>query len=148
LILYPAEAGKLMPLGKGALTALSTLCLAVPVLYLMLAAFLRRQLRFRSWTLDLPKLPLAAGQVAVGTLNFAFVAACLHQLLLAFSEISYLKVAAVYVIANVTALISHVPGGLGVLEAAVLYLLPQSSAIGALVAFRVVYFFIPLALGV
>jgi uncharacterized membrane protein YbhN (UPF0104 family) len=47
----------------------------------------------------------------------------------------------------VLALASHVPGGLGVLEATVLYLLPGGAAIGALIAFRVVYFFVPLAFG-
>jgi glycosyltransferase 2 family protein len=42
---------------------------------------------------------------------------------------------------------SHVPGGLGVLEATVAYLLPDAAAIGALIAFRAVYFFLPLSIG-
>lgn len=147
LILYPSEAQGFVGLGRSALRVLAVVCLCLPVVYLLLAAFMRRQIRFSRWTLDLPVLPLAAGQVAVGTLNFACVAACLHQLLSAFSDVSYLETASVYVIGNVTALISHVPGGLGVLEATVLYLLPGAGAIGALIAFRVVYFFVPLALG-
>ncbi len=147
LLLHPGEAAGLVGLGRPALTALAVACLAAPALYLVLAAFVRRQLRFRRWTLDLPVLPLAAGQVAVGTLNFACVAACLHQLLAAFSDVAYLEVAAVYVVGNTMALVSHVPGGLGVLEATVLYLLPAGAAIGALIAFRVVYFFVPLAIG-
>lgn len=147
LLLYPGEAARLAGLSRPALAGLAAACLAVPVLYLVLAAFVRTRLRFRRWTLDLPVLPLAAGQVAIGALNFACVAACLHQLLAAFSEVAYLEVAAVYVVGNVTALISHVPGGLGVLEATVLYLLPAGAAIGALIAFRLVYFFVPLAIG-
>lgn len=147
LLLYPGEAARLAGLSRPALAGLAAACLAVPVVYLVLAAFVRTRLRFRRWTLDLPVLPLAAGQVAIGALNFACVAACLHQLLAAFSEVAYLEVAAVYVVGNVTALISHVPGGLGVLEATVLYLLPAGAAIGALVAFRLVYFFVPLAIG-
>ena len=147
LLLYPAEAEGFVGLGRPALMGVAAASLAAPVLYLVLAAFVRRQLRLGRWTLDLPALPLAAGQVTVGTLNFACVAACLHQLLAAFSEIPYLEVAAIYVIGNVTALLSHVPGGLGVLEATVLYLLPGATAVGALIAFRVVYFFVPLALG-
>jgi uncharacterized membrane protein YbhN (UPF0104 family) len=51
------------------------------------------------------------------------------------------------VIANVTSLISHVPGGLGVIEAVVRYLLPGTNVIGALIAFRAVYFLLPLMLG-
>lgn len=147
LFLYPAEAEGLLGLGRPALIGVAAACLAAPALYLVLAALMRRRLRVGRWTLDLPVLPLAAGQVALGTLNFACVAACLHQLLAAFSDVAYLKTAAIYVIGNVMALISHVPGGLGVLEATVLYLLPGSAAIGALIAFRVVYFFVPLAFG-
>jgi uncharacterized membrane protein YbhN (UPF0104 family) len=147
LILYPSEAQGFVGLGRSALRLLAVVCLSLPVIYLLLAAFMRREIRFRRWSLELPVLPLAAGQVVIGTLNFACVAACLHQLLAAFTDLSYLETASVYVIGNVTALISHVPGGLGVLEATVLYLLPGAGAIGALIAFRVVYFFVPLALG-
>lgn len=147
LLLYPAAAGGLLGLGRPALIGIAAACLAAPVVYLGLAAFLRRRLRLGRWTLELPLLPLAAAQVAIGALNFACVAACLHQLLAAFSEASYLQVAAVYVAGNVAALISHVPGGLGVLEATVLHLLPGAAAVGAVIVFRIVYFFVPLALG-
>lgn len=50
-------------------------------------------------------------------------------------------------VGNLTALVSHVPGGLGVLEATIGFLLGSSASIGALIAFRIVYFFIPLPLG-
>ncbi len=147
LLLYPSEAQSLVGLGRHALIGVAVTCLCVPVIYLLLAAFVRKRLKLGKWSLDLPVLPIAVAQVAVGVLNFAFVAACLHQLLSAFADLPYLEVAAIYVIGNVTALISHVPGGLGVLEATIMFLLSGTSAIGALIAFRVVYFFIPLAIG-
>lgn len=147
LLLYPVDAGGFLGLTRPALLVAAVACLAVPASYLLLAAFMRKRLRLGRWTFDLPVLPLAAGQVAVGALNFACIAACLHQLLAAFSAAGYLQVAVVYVIGNLSALISHVPGGLGVLEATVAYLLPGTAAVGALIAFRVVYFFVPLALG-
>ena len=50
-------------------------------------------------------------------------------------------------IANVTSLISHVPGGLGVIESVVMFLLPGAELIGALIVFRFVYFLVPLAIG-
>jgi len=122
-------------------------CLAVPSIYLILAAFVRKTLRIRRWSLEMPPLPLAAGQVLIGSINFAFVAACLHQALAAVAEVAYLGVASVYVIANATALVSHVPGGLGVIESVVMYLLPQKDLIGPLLVFRFVYFLVPLGLG-
>lgn len=147
LLLYPADAERLLGLGDEARLGIAATCLAAPAGYLALAAIGSRPLKVRDWTLAVPSLPLAAGQVAVGTLNFACVAACLYQLLAAFTESGYPKVAAIYVIANAAALVSHVPGGLGVLESVVLYLLPGAASFAALIAFRVVYFFVPLAIG-
>jgi len=144
LLLQPAFAAVL----PGAVRpVLGLTSLAVPAVYLLLAAFLRKPVRIRGRELGLPRLPLAIGQVAVGTANFACVAASLHQLVAAFSDASYFEVAGAYVLGNVAAMASHVPGGLGVLEASVLYLMPGAASIGAVVAFRVVYFFVPLALG-
>jgi uncharacterized membrane protein YbhN (UPF0104 family) len=122
-------------------------CLAVPVIYLILSLFVRRPLRIRRWSLEIPAFRLAIGQVLIGSINFAFVAACLHQALAAVADVAYLGVASVYVIANATALVSHVPGGLGVIESVVMYLLPQSDLIGPLLVFRFVYFLAPLGIG-
>jgi uncharacterized membrane protein YbhN (UPF0104 family) len=113
---------------------------------MVLSIFLRGELKVRSWRFTLPPLRLAGLQILVGTVNFAFVAACLHQLLN--GEVGYMETTAAYVVGNLTALVSHVPGGLGVLEATIGFLLGGSASIGALIAFRVVYFFIPLPLGV
>ncbi|WJR65345.1 UPF0104 family protein [Neorhizobium sp. CSC1952] len=129
-------------------TALGLACLSMPALYLLLCAFVRRPLRLRTWQFDPPKLGLAIGQIVLGTLNFACVAASIHQLLATFTDAGYLEVASAYVTANIAALISHVPGGIGVLEATMLAILPSTASIGALIAFRVLYYFVPLTIGV
>lgn len=147
MLINPAAAAEMTGFSRKITIGLGIVCLASITVYLLLSAFLRSSLRFRKWTLEMPSLRLAAGQVAVGSVNFAFVAACLHQTLAAFTDAGYLKVTSVYVIANTTALVSHVPGGLGVLETAILYLLPGGTLIGALIAFRFAYFFVPLGFG-
>jgi uncharacterized membrane protein YbhN (UPF0104 family) len=90
---------------------------------------------------------IAFGQVAIGSINYLFVAACLHQAISAVAEIPYFSVVSVYIIANATALISHSPGGLGVLESVVLYFLSDHGVIGALIVFRLTYYLIPLLVG-
>ncbi|UDF30719.1 UNVERIFIED_ORG: lysylphosphatidylglycerol synthase domain-containing protein [Roseateles sp. XES5] len=145
LLLLPGTAGKVAGLGTMASVALGIACLALSALYLLLSAFLRGDVKVRNWRFALPAPRLAAAQIAVGTVNFAFVAACLHQLLS--GEAGYMETTAAYVVGNLTALVSHVPGGLGVLEATIGFLLGGAAPIGALIAFRVVYFFIPLPLG-
>lgn len=145
LILLPGTAGKIAGLGSAASVALGVACLALSTLYLVLAAFMRGELKVKGWRFALPTWRIAALQILVGTSNFSFVAACLHQLLGA--ETGYMETTAAYVVGNLTALVSHVPGGLGVLEATIAFLLGSSASIGALIAFRAVYFFIPLPLG-
>jgi uncharacterized membrane protein YbhN (UPF0104 family) len=134
-------------LGRAAVIGLGVLCFVLPGGYVALAAWARHPITVRGVKFEMPPVRLALAQLVVGPLNFACVAACLHQALAAAGEVPYLGVASVYVIANVTSLISHVPGGLGVIESVVLFLLPAVNPIGALIVFRFVYFLVPLALG-
>jgi glycosyltransferase 2 family protein len=147
LLLRSGLAREITGLPRSIIIPVGAFCLAAVAGYLVFSAMVRRPFTFWNWSFEAPSLRLAVGQIAIGSLNFAFVAACLHQVLAAVTDIAYGGVASVYVIANATALVSHVPGGLGVIESVVMYLLPQADLIGALVAFRVVYFLVPLALG-
>ena len=147
LILRPSLAQDVTGLTKPIIFAVGGVCLTLPLVYLGLCARLRQPLRIRTWSFDMPKPRLALGQLLIGPLNFALVAGCLHQALAAAADVTYLSVAPVYVIANVTSLISHVPGGLGVIESVVMFLLPNAELIGALIVFRFVYFFVPLGIG-
>ncbi|MBW6421955.1 flippase-like domain-containing protein [Rhizobium sp. XQZ8] len=148
LLLQGGGAPDFLGLDRDMRIALGLACLAGPAAYLALCAFVRRPLKIRTWRFEPPRLSLALGQIAIGTLNFACVTAAIHQLLASFTDAGYLQVASAYVTANIASLISHVPGGLGVLEATMLGILPSTASIGALVAFRVLYFFVPLTVGV
>lgn len=148
LLLQPELAQQVTRLDRPAVLALGAACALVPVAYLALSALATGPIRLRSWSLEMPPPRLALAQLVIGPLNFACVAACLHQTLLAVADLPYLAVASAYVIANVAALVTHVPGGLGVIESVVQYLLPQAELIGALLAFRFVYYLVPLPLGV
>ncbi len=147
LLLRSELAQEITGLSRMVVLSLGIVCLMLPAGYLALSAFVKKPLVIRRWSLELPSLPLAFGQIVVGSVNFAFVAACLHQTLAAVTEVAYLGVASVYVIANTTALVSHVPGGLGVIESVVMHLLPEHDLIGPLLVFRFVYFLAPLGLG-
>lgn len=147
LLLRPDLGGKITGLGQPLVMTMGMVWLMVPAVYVALAAFVRRPLRLRGWSLAMPELKLALAQIAIGSANYAFVAACLHQTLAAAAGASYFAVAAIFVIANATALIAHVPGGLGVIESVVLFLLPGAPIIGAVLMFRVIYFLVPLCIG-
>jgi uncharacterized membrane protein YbhN (UPF0104 family) len=146
-LLRPQLTAEVTGLGAAAVLAIGAACIAAVAGWLVLAVVRRRPIRVWKWCVAVPPPRLAALQIAVGTVNFGFVAATLHQVLLTAAEAGYLQVAAVYVIGNVAALVSHVPGGLGVIESVVMYLLPAANLIGAVILFRFVYFLLPLPLG-
>jgi len=147
LLLRPELAAQLLAITRASALGLGAGCLALLALYVTAAAFLRRELRIRTWRIALPPLKFALAQIAVGAANYACVAGCLHQMLSAAREVPYLAVAATYVLANTSALITHAPGGLGVVESVVSFLLPGAGVIGALVMFRVAYYLVPLCIG-
>lgn len=147
LLANPSDAANVLKLDPNGLFLLGLAGLAAPVGYVLLALTLRAPLRLWKWSFQMPGPGLAVAQIVVGTVNFICVAACLHQMIVAEADVSFVKTATAYVLANIAILLTHVPGGLGVLEATVSHVLPGSASVGALVAFRVIYFVMPLFIG-
>ena len=147
LILRPDIAAAIGGLGEGTALLLGAGCLAACLSYVALAAFLRRTLRIWKWSFEMPGVGLAVGQIIVGTVNFTFVASCLYQALASSADVDFLQVVSAYVLANVATLVTHVPGGLGVIESVVTYAVPGARLLGAVLVFRFVYFLVPLAIG-
>src|SRR5262249_22452358 len=114
--------------------------------YVLVCATSPLEVRIGSWHFAFPSLRLALAQVALGTINYFCIAGCLHQMMSASAPISYMTVATSYVFANFAVLLTHVPGGWGVMEFVILSILPRLDAVGALIAFRLIYYLIPLAL--
>jgi uncharacterized membrane protein YbhN (UPF0104 family) len=147
LLLQPSVSGDLLHLGPLASRLIGVGCLAVPTAYLLLAARPRREVRFRRIAFQIPDPRTAIAQVLLGLFNYACVAGALYWVLAAEAPIDYGMVATAYIVGNLAVLATHAPGGLGVLEVVLLTLLPGKDTIGPLIAFRVVYFLIPLILG-
>jgi uncharacterized membrane protein YbhN (UPF0104 family) len=147
LVLNPKDAASVLHLSENAIMAIGFGCFLITAAYLGLAAFLRTPLKIRKWTFQMPDIRIAIAQVVIGTINFALVAACLREVMAASADVSYLKAATAFVLANLAILITHAPGGLGVLEATVRHVMGDQASIGSLVAFRVIYFFIPFFIG-
>ena len=130
----------------GGLQLAGAMALTVPLLFFG-AVSLGRPVRLRTVSIAPPVPRLAAGQVLIGCLDVALVTGVLHQCLGGEAALPYAKVLAVYIAAAVAGMLAHAPGGLGVVEAVTLALLPGADTIAGLVAFRAVYYLIPLALG-
>lgn len=132
---------------------LGFLFLGLSLTYLGLAASRRKPLVVRGIELPLPGLRLAIGQVVLSCLDWGLAAAAMYALLPDHAGLDYPQFLAVFLLAQLAGVASQVPGGLGVLEATILYLLtrlspatPVPQILGALVAFRGIYYFAPLLL--
>jgi glycosyltransferase 2 family protein len=147
LLLRSGDAADVTGLGTGMVLALGAVLLGLVAAYIAAAARMTAPVTIRKWVFRMPGVKLALAQVGVGALNFALVAACLHQAVAGFADVPYVTVATAYVIANTAALLAHVPGGLGVIEATVLHMIPGEGLIGAVLIFRFVYFLLPLPIG-
>jgi uncharacterized membrane protein YbhN (UPF0104 family) len=147
IMVRPGQAETILGLDKPLLMAIAGICLSVPIVYVGLAWRVRHEFRFRGMSFKMPSVGLALAQAGLGLLNFACVAACLHQVLTASVDITYVATVSAYVLANAAAIVSHVPGGLGVIESVVTHLLSQGGVLPLVLVFRFVYFLIPLAIG-
>ncbi len=97
-----------------------------------------------------PPLRVALAMTLIAAVDFLLASSTLYVLLPEDSGVNFLSFTAIVILAIIAALASHVPGGLGVLELVLVTMLPDPShhLIGSLIAFRVIYYFLPLILAV
>ncbi|MBG6073975.1 MULTISPECIES: YbhN family protein [unclassified Polaromonas] len=121
--------------------------LALALVYLGACAFSRqRAFSLRGHDIELPSLRLAGLQLAMGAGNWLLMSGIVFILLQ--QRIDFFSVASVLLLAAIAGVITHIPGNLGVLEAVFVALLsqrmPEYELLAGLIAYRVVYFLVPL----
>jgi uncharacterized membrane protein YbhN (UPF0104 family) len=126
--------------------------LAAIVLALLAATAWRRHLDLFGRRIDLPPLRYVGPQLVCSMIDIACLAATAYALLPAGLHADYPTVLGIAVVSLTLGIASSVPGGLGVFESSVLLLMAPSPAlaaptVGALVAFRALYYLAPLMLG-
>lgn len=124
------------------------LFLAIVSWYLVFNVFKKKPVRIGGWNLPVIPFRLSVFQIMVSAMDWALSAAILYVLIPAGAAISYPSFVGIFMLAQITGLISNIPGGLGVFESAmILFLSPysQTSAIlGSLLAYRGIYYLLPL----
>ena len=110
--------------------------------------------QFKPWTwrkihIEYPRLRLVARQLIAGPLELLCAAAIIYFVLPSETNPGYLVVLGAFLASFALALLSHSPGGLGVLEVTFLAALPEvatADALAALIVFRCFYLLLPFAL--
>jgi hypothetical protein len=127
--------------------ALGLLLLAGPWLYTVGALLHFAPLKVRGFALVYPRPPIAVRQLLAGPLELIGAAGIVYFALPAASNPGFLVVLGVFLASFTLALLSHAPGGLGVLEYSFLKAMPDTppaSVLAALLVFRLLYLILPL----
>jgi phosphatidylglycerol lysyltransferase len=105
-------------------------------------------LRLREWEFSVPNTKLIVAQVVLASLDWMLAGSILFTLLPSSPRLSFFGFLGIYLLAEVAGLLSQIPGGLGVFETVVLLLLssilPSSAVLGSLIAYRGIYYLLPL----
>lgn len=149
-LLEPAAVSETIHLSFGSARLLGILFLVVFAAYFFAIAFRRQPIKIREWEFSLPSARLSFAQIGIASFDWALAAGVLFVLMAPGSGLSYPEFLAIYLMAQLAGLVSQVPGGLGVFETVVLVLLsphlPAPKILGALIAYRGVYYLFPLFL--
>lgn len=126
--------------------------LAIVIGYVLWAALFRRAMTVRGWVFTAPRPSLAIAQVATSSLDWILAGLTLYLLVPHTGGLGAPSFVGFFLVAQIIAVMSHVPGGVGVFETLMLLMLKPWVAtpdlIGALVAYRAVYYLLPLAIAV
>lgn len=143
LVDLPADA----PISSAALRAFGAVLLLVVAAYLAACRWSRRrQWNVRGHPIELPRARMALVQVTASVTHWSLVATVLYVLLQ--GKVGFVTVLGALLISSVAGVITHIPAGLGVLEAVFLSLLagahPINQLLAALLAYRAVFYLAPL----
>lgn len=150
LIFEPAELFAPIGLSHWGAQILGAALLLAVVGWVIWSGTRKRELRLREFTMRAPPFLVSLKQIVVAVFEITLSGLTLYVLLPKGYDVSFVLFMAVYVLATVGGILSHVPGGIGVIEATFLLLLPQipqGPMLASILAFRVIYLIFPLFVG-
>jgi phosphatidylglycerol lysyltransferase len=146
-LLFAAPGTSALHLGHAWSQLFGLLLVGAVLAYVAWATAGRTAVEIGEWALRPPGARIALPQVLVAVVELSAAAGVLWALLPDSAAVDPITFAGVYAIAVVGGIVSQVPGGLGVFEAVVVYALPHvppPQLLGALLAYRAIYYLAPL----
>ena len=149
LVIDPPPVPEGFNLAYASLRPVGVTCLIAVCLCFFFFCVKKRPFRVKDWEFPAPAPALSLAGMVIASIDW-ILAANVAWYLLPRTELSYLEFLGLFQLGQIAGLLSHVPGGLGVFEATILAFLsdqvPPSALFGSLLAYRVVYYLVPLAL--
>ncbi len=150
LFLSPAQSAAVLHLGHSLTFLVGALLLSAVAAYALWSSLSRSVLEIRGWALRAPGPTIGLPQVVLSVIDLSLAGSVLWWLLPSSAHIGFIPFIGAYAIAVIAGIVSHVPGGIGVFETVMLLILrgvPPESLLGSLLAYRAIYFFVPLLFG-
>lgn len=134
-----------------ALRALGIGMLTTALAYFLACQFASHKTwHWRDHEITLPPLKIALLQAVLGISNWCVIAALLYMLLP--DTVPFPVILGIFMVSSIAGVITHIPGGLGVIETVFLAILrneiPSSTILAALLAYRALYYLLYLPMGV
>ena len=141
----PPELGVHMPME---IRPLGAILFLIAISYLVVCKFIHKPIHIFGKEFAFPPFKIAIAQAVVAGADLVAAGACLYVLLPPDSNVTFLQFLPTYLMAMVAVVLTHVPGGAGVLEVVILHLTTASpqAVFAALLCFRVIYYLLPLLL--
>jgi uncharacterized membrane protein YbhN (UPF0104 family) len=118
------------------------------LLYLGATVLAPRVIAVRGWTVRVPSFAFAVTQVLVSLLDWILSGAALLVLLPPGQGVTVGTFFGLFILAQLVALVAQLPAGLGVFDAVMVWglrpLVPPPAVLAALLAYRAIYFLLPL----
>lgn len=141
--------------GEGALSQMTTAVIAIAsfiglLIYFGASMFYKKAINIKGIKFAIPSLKMSAAQVVIGSADILMASLVLYFTLIHFIDIPFDVFMGAFIIAQILGVYSQVPGGLGVFELVFSNIIPgadnQAMLFGALIAYRIIYYLLPLIL--
>ncbi|MEN6444614.1 MAG: bifunctional lysylphosphatidylglycerol flippase/synthetase MprF [Candidatus Cloacimonas sp.] len=130
---------------------LGILLLSLILIYIVSSASGKINIKFKKGSITFPPLNIVFPQLLVSVIDWLLAGSILYILLPAEINIGYFNFLGYYLVAMAIAIVSQVPGGIGVFESVMLIILGNFISplkiMGVLLTYRVIYYLVPLGLG-
>lgn len=148
MIIGPHPVSVLLKVPELAVEAVGGLMLLALLVVCVITAITNKPVTLWRWSIQLPSWGGVLSQIAIASAELVVTSAILWSLLPVDVSVPFTSFVALFCAALIVAIFSHVPGGLGVFESVILLGMSDhdaaSSILGALLAYRFIYYVLPL----
>lgn len=128
------------------------LLMLLPLFYLYSCYLFKKTYFIKGHPFNFPSVKLAFFQLALSTIQWMVPSTMIYLLQGPSAKMAFMEILTTYLFSTIFVVVTHIPSGLGVLEASFIKFLsdktPLSSLLAAILLFRTFYFYLPLLLAI